>query len=129
MAGVLKTLLLSEYKENMDKDICPLPRKNRREEARVDGLVAKKLVQKHPHKNWLLEIKLKSNKKGLAKHQKAALRQVEDGKFLWKPTDMGNRQPGDYIYLGDADAIVCVVDGRNVVCEVNGGVITYKFKI
>lgn len=113
----------------MDKKIYTLPKKNKREEARVDGLVAKKLVKIHPHRNWLLEIKLKSNKKGLAPHQKAALKQVEDGKFLWKPTDMGNRQPGDYVYLGDADAIVCVVDKKDVSCEVNGGVIKYNFKL
>ncbi len=122
-------LLLKKYKESMGKEIYKLPKKNKREEARVDGLIANKLVKIHPHRNWLLETKLKSNKKGLAPHQKAALKQVEDGKFLWKPPDMGNRQPGDYIYLGDADAIYCVVDGKAVHCDVNGGVLEYDFRL
>lgn len=107
--------------------ICVLPKKIKRTEAKVDGLVAKKLVEKHTHRNWLLEVKMKGGRH--LQHQKVAAKQVENGKFLWKPPDMGARNPGDYIYLGDADAIYCVVDGRNVHCEVNSGTFSYKFKI
>lgn len=89
--------------------------------------MAEKLRAKHTHRNWALEVKIKGNK--VAPHQKAALKQVEDGKFLYKIPDMGQRNPFDYICLGDADAIVCVVDGKNVACEVNGGIIKYNFKI
>lgn len=99
-----------------------------RQEAKVDGLVAEKLRQKHTHRNWCLEVKMKGGK--LADHQKKALRQVEDRKFKpYKLADLGQRMPFDYIYLGDADAIVCWVDGKNVHCEVNGGVMEYDFRI
>lgn len=104
-----------------------LPRKNKRTEAKLDGKVAEWLRKKHPHRNWLLEVKMKGGR--LLDHQKKALWQVEQGTFLWKPPDMGNRNPGDYIYLGDADAIYCVIDGKDVNCAVNGGVIKYKFKV
>ena len=105
-----------------------LPRKNKRLEAKVDSLVAAKLVKKHPFKNWALEIKIKGGK--LLPHQKVALKQVENGTFKpYKIPDMGRQNPFDFFFLGDADAIVCVVDGKNVTCDVNSGVITYKFKI
>lgn len=107
--------------------ICVLPKKIKRTEAKVDELVAKRLMEKHTHRNWLLEVKMKGGRH--LQHQKVAAKQVENGKFLWKPPDMGARNPGDYIYLGDADAIYCVVDGRNVHCEVNSGTFSYKFKI
>ena len=105
-----------------------LPRKNKRLEAKVDSLVAEKLVKKHPFKNWCLEIKIKGGK--LLPHQKVALKQVENGTFKpYKIPDMGRQNPFDFFHLGDADAIVCVVDGKNVTCDVNDGVITYNFKI
>lgn len=84
-------------------------------------------MKRHAHRNWALEVKLVGGK--LKDHQKKALKQVEDGKFIYKIPDMGQRNPFDYIYLGDADAIVCYVDGRDVKCSVNGGVITYNFRI
>jgi hypothetical protein len=105
----------------------PLPRKNDRREAKLDGKVAEWLRKNHPCKNWLLEVKMKRGKH--LPHQKAAAQQVIAGKFLWKPSDMGSRMPGDYIRLGDADAIYCVINGKDVRCEVNDGVITYNFKI
>lgn len=105
-----------------------LPKKMNRQEAKVDGLVAEKLRQLHTHRNWALEVKMKGGK--VADHQKKALTQVENGKFKpYKLADLGQRMPFDYIYLGDADAIVCFVDGRNVHCSVNSGVMEYKFKI
>ncbi len=105
-----------------------LPKKMNRTEAKVDGLVAEKVAKLNMHKNWALEVKIKGGK--LASHQVAALKQVQDGKFPpYKIVDSGTRNPFDYVYLGDADAIVCVVDGKDVACEVNGGVIKYKFKI
>ena len=105
-----------------------LPKKYNRTESKVDGLVALALIKKHPHKNWALEVKMKGGKK--LSHQTNALKQVEDGVFPpYKLADMGRRMPFDYIHIGDADAIYCVVDDRNVECEVNSGVIKYKFKI
>ena len=104
-----------------------LPKKHNRQEAKVDGLVAKKLIKKHPHRNWLLEVKIEGKKQ--EQNQKKVQKQVENGTFLWKPPDMGNRQPGDYIHLGDADYILCTVDGRNVTCEVNGGAFEHRFRI
>lgn len=104
-----------------------LPKKMNRAEAKVDSKVAEKLRKKHPHRNWGLEVKMASGK--LKDHQRKALKQVEDGKFLYKIPDMGARNPFDYIFLGDADAIVCVVNGKDVECTVNGGVINYSFKI
>jgi len=104
-----------------------LPKKQNRAEAKVDTKVAEKLRQKHPHRNWGLEVKIKGGR--LKKHQTAALKQVEDGTFLYKIPDQGARNPFDIVYLGDADAIVCVVDGKNVTCDVNGGVLTYNFRL
>lgn len=104
-----------------------LPKKHNRAEAAVDGKVAEKLRKKHPHRNFALEVKMKGGR--LKAHQKKALQQVEDGEFLYKIPDMGRRNPFDVIYLGDADAIVCVVDGKQVKCDVNGGVLTYNFRL
>lgn len=104
-----------------------LPKKYKRTEAKVDGVIAEKVRKLNKNKNWLLEVKMKGNK--MLPHQEIARRQVEEGTFLWKPPDMGARNPGDYICLGDADHIYCVVDGKMVNCKVNGGVINYKFSI
>lgn len=110
------------------KALPDLPKKYKRTEAKVDSLVASALVKKHTHRNWALEVKIKGGR--LKKHQSVALKQVENGKFPpYKIRDDGARNPFDYIYLGDADAIVCVVDGKDVACDVNGGVIKYKFRI
>ena len=104
-----------------------LPKKVNRAEAKVDGKVAERLAKMHPFRNWVMEVKMKGGK--LKEHQKRALRQVENGKFTYKIPDMGRTNPFDYIHLGDADAIVCVVDGKDVQCDVNGGTYEYKFKI
>lgn len=105
-----------------------LPKAHNRTEAKVDSLVAERLTKIHKHKNWALEVKVAPNK--LLPHQRAALKQVEDGRFKpYKIPDQGQRNPFDFIYIGDADAIVCTVDGKNVHCEVNGGVAKYNFRI
>lgn len=94
-----------------------LPKKVKRTEASVDSKVAEKLVKLKIHPNWALEVKIKGNR--LAPHQALALKQVEDGKFLYKIPDTGRRNPFDYVHLGDADAIVCTVDGKKVACTIN----------
>lgn len=104
-----------------------LPKKVKRKEALIDAQVAEKLIKYHPRRNWALEVKIKGNK--LSQHQEAALRQVAHGRFLYKLPDMGRRNPFDYVYLGDADAIVCVVDGKKVHCDVNDGTFVYDFQI
>lgn len=104
-----------------------LPKKHKRTEASVDTKVAEKLRNKHPHKNFALEVKIKGGR--LKKHQKAALKQVEDGTFLYKIPDQGARNPFDIVFLGDADAIVCTVDGKKVHCQVNDGVMEYNFRL
>lgn len=105
-----------------------LPKKYNRTEAKVDSLVAEKLVKKHTCRNWALEVKIKGNK--LTKNQQVKLKQVENGKLPpIKIPDMGRENPFDFFYLGDADAIVCTVDDKDVRCVVNSGVITYNFKI
>lgn len=105
----------------------PLPKKVNRIEAKLDGKVAAWLYKNHKGKNWLLEVKMHGGKH--LPHQKAAAKQVINGTFLWKPTDMGDRKPGDYIRLGDGDAIYCVIKGKDVSCSVNEGVLKYNFKI
>jgi hypothetical protein len=99
--------------------IPKLPKKVNRTEADVDMKVAKRLVAVHPCKNWALEVKIEGEK--ATERQVRALRQVQNGTFLFKPPDTGRRQPFDYIRLGDADAIVCTVNKnlRDVVCVVN----------
>lgn len=108
-----------------------LPRKIKRTEADVDMKVAKRLAIVHQCKNWVLEVKVEGEKvrrKGATERQVRALRQVQNGTFLFKPPDTGRRQPFDYIRLGDADAIVCTVSKnlRDVVCVVNE---CYEFKM
>lgn len=105
-----------------------LPKRMNRREADIQRQVAEKLIKKHTHRNWLLEVKIKGGKQ--KSHQKVAQKQVENGKFLYKFADMGRQVPGDYVYLGDADYILCTEDkNRNVTCQVNGGVLEYKFRI
>lgn len=104
-----------------------LPKKLKRREAEIQYPVAKKVMQLHKHKNWLLEVKVKGGRQ--KKHQKVAQKQVENGTFLYKFADMGREVPGDYIHLGDADYILCTEDNRKVTCEVNGGVNSYQFRI
>lgn len=106
-----------------------LPKKVKRREAELDGKVAEKLAKLHPHRNWALEVKVAPNK--LEPHQRAALKQVENGCFKpYKLPDDGRRQPFDIFYLGDADAIVCTIDEkRYVTCDVNSGVMSYKFRV
>ena len=109
-----------------------LPKKYKRTEAKLDSLVAEKLMKKHPHRNWCLEVKIKGGR--LEKHQKVALKQVENGTFKpYKIPDMGRQNPFDFFYLGDADAIFCVVDGKNVTSDdkvinitVNGNIDSLK---
>ena len=106
-----------------------LPKKMNKREAKLTPKLVEKLKKKHPFRNWVLEVKMVGNK--LAEHQKKALRQVEDGKFTYKIPDLGQRNPFDVIHLGDADAIVCYIDGdtKKVACSVNGGALEYNFKL
>ena len=101
----------------------------KRREADLDGKVAEAVRKKHPHPNWALEVKTATGK--VKDHQKKALKQVENGKFLYKIPDMGQRNPFDYIRLGDADAIVCTIqeNERDVKCVVNGGGFKYNVRI
>lgn len=101
----------------------------KRREAEIQLRVAKKLQERHRHRCWLLEVKTVKGKQ--KPHQKVAQKQVENGTFLWKPPDQGNKNPADYIYLGDADYILCSETStkNEIVCQVNGGVMEYKFRI
>lgn len=96
-------------------------------EADLTPKVVERLQKRHPHRNWALEVKMKGNK--VSPHQQKALDQVENGKFTYKLPDMGRINPFDVIHLGDADAIVCVIDDKNCHCEVNGGVMEYDFHL
>lgn len=113
---------------NMSK-LPKLPKKSRQVERTLDSKVANKLREKHGFRNWLLEVKTHKGK--LAPHQKVSLKQVENGKFLYKFPDGFTKTPADYVFLGDADAIVCVIaeNERDVHCEVNGGVMEYDFRL
>lgn len=103
-----------------------LPKKIKTVERDLDGKVAERVRQVHPHPNWALEVKY--DRGTLKPHQKIALKQVENGKFLHKLKDSGARNPFDYIHLGDADAIVCTIkkNKRDVHCRVND---VYDFNI
>ena len=106
-----------------------LPKKIKQTERDLDQKVAKAVSKKHPHPNWALEVKTHKGK--LKTHQKTNLKKVENGTFLHKFKDAGAQTPFDYIKLGDADAIVCVIQEnlKNVKCEVNGGALKYDFKL
>lgn len=104
-----------------------LPRKNKRIEADLDTKVAMRVWKIHPHPNWALEVKYDDNK--LIKHQKVALKQVENGTHPpQKIPDMGQKNRYDFYCLGDADAILCTIqkNKRDVCCIVNE---TYEFNI
>lgn len=106
-----------------------LPKKMNRREAEIQHRVAEKLIKKHPHRNWILEVKTHKGKQ--KKHQKVVQKKIENGKFLYKFADMGREVPGDYMYLGDGDYILCSETERKneITCQVNGGVMEYKFRI
>ena len=106
-----------------------LPKKVKQTERNLDSKVAKAVAKKHPHPNWGLEVKTFNGK--LKAHQKTYLKQIERGKFLYKFRDSGAKTPFDYIHLGDADAIVCVIqkNERDVHCEVNSGAYTFNIRI
>jgi hypothetical protein len=103
-----------------------LPKKIKRTEADLDTRVAERVFAIHPCKNWGLEVKMWNNKP--LPHQKKALKQIEDGKFLYKIPDTGRRNPVDFVCLGDGDALVCTIQKnlRDVVCVVNG---VYEFNM
>lgn len=107
----------------------PLPKKVNRREAEVDGKVAERLCWLHKHRPWAMEVKIKGGR--LKPHQQVALKQVENGTHPpQKIPDMGRQNPYDYYYLGPTpDAIVCVVDGKQVRCEVRGSSVSYNFQI
>ena len=106
-----------------------LPKKIKQTERDLDQKVAKAVSKKHQHPNWALEVKTHKGK--LKAHQKVNLKKVENGTFLHKFKDAGAQTPFDYIKLGDADAIVCVIQEnlRDVKCEVNDGVIKFNVRI
>jgi hypothetical protein len=106
-----------------------LPKKIKQDERDLDQKVANAVSKKHPHPNWGLEVKTYKGK--LKAHQKVNLKKIENGTFLHKFKDAGAQTPFDYIKLGDADAIVCVIQEnlKDVVCEVNDGVSSFNVKI
>lgn len=97
-----------------------LPKKHKNDERDLDRLVAERVRKVHKEKNWLLEVKMEGGR--MKRHQTVAQKQVENGTFLYKPPDNGSKNPADYICLGDADAIVCIVakNHKDVACKVNG---------
>lgn len=112
--------------KNARSVLPPLPKKHSNKEREVDSLVAAWLVAHYTGtKCWLLEVKVKGGR--LKRHQSVALKQVENGTFIYKFPDQGRKTPCDYVHLGDADALVCVVDGKRVDCSVNSGVRTFRF--
>jgi hypothetical protein len=104
----------------------PLPKKNKRTEAKADGKVAKWLHSNYPH-DFALEVKIKGGK--VLDHQKKALDQVSEGRFLYKIPDMGQRNPFDYVSLTKADSLLCTVDGKDVECIVYSNKQKFNFKI
>lgn len=121
--------IISMIKKQDLLELPNLPKKIKRRESEIQLRVAEKLKLKHPHRNWILEVK---TEKGIQKpHQKVAQKQIEKGTFLYKFADMGRQVPADYVFLGDSDYILCTETKvkNQITCEVNGGVIKYNFKI
>jgi len=106
-------------------ELPELPRKNKRTEAKVDGLVLAWLKDNWPN-SFALEVKIRGGK--VLPHQRVALAQVKNGSFAYKIPDMGRQNPFDSFGLINADALLCVVDGRSVECSVND-THTVSFKI
>jgi len=93
-----------------------LPKKNKSLERTLDGKVNDWLMANYPN-DYLLEVKVKGGK--LSPHQKKKLLEVEDGVFSYKFPDGFLRTPCDYVGLKYGIALVCVIDGRDVVCTPN----------
>jgi len=93
-----------------------LPRKNKRVEAKVDGPVLDWLSKNWP-KSFAVEVKIRGGR--VLPHQKVNLKKVAAGRFAYKIPDMGRQNPFDGFCLKDADALLCVVDGKKVECSVN----------
>jgi len=103
-----------------------LPKKIKQVERDLDEKVAERVKAVHPFRNFALEVKTYNGR--LKKHQKVNLKKVENGTFLYKFRDIGVQTPFDYVCLGDADAIVCVIQEnlKDVHCTVNN---TYTFTV
>lgn len=89
-----------------------LPRKNKRLEANIDGLVAEWFLQNYPN-DVAVEVKIEGNK--TLSHQDIALEQVRVGKFKYKLPDMGRRNPFDFVVLKKAHPFIVTCRGRE--CE------------
>lgn len=85
-----------------------LPKKYKRNEAKVDGLVLKWFEDNYPY-SCAVEVKVGKNK--LLPHQEIALKQVTDGAFSYKIPDMGVRNPFDGFILKGAHAFVVTCEG------------------
>lgn len=120
-------ILMKEMQEVLE--LPNLPKKIQRRESEIQLRVAQKLMVKHAHRNWVLEVKTEKGKQ--EPHQKVAQKQIENGALLYKFADMGRQVPADYAFFGDSDYILCTETKvkNQITCEVNGGVIKYNFKI
>lgn len=88
-----------------------LPKKYKRIEAKIDGLVIDWFYNNYP-RSVLIEAKIKGNK--MLPHQKLAQDEVnKNKKFKYKFPDQGLRLPADGIVLKDAEAWCVTCDGMN----------------
>ena len=112
------------------KTLPDLPRKNKRLEAKFDGLVGDWLDKNWPHP-YVCEVKITGGK--LKPHQKVFMERVANGKQKhWKIADMGRENKCDIVggfrYM---DPLVCTVDSetRKVTCEMYNGNYEFTFKV
>lgn len=94
-----------------------LPKKYKRTEAKIDGLVFDWFYNNYP-KSVLLEVKIKGGK--VLPHQIVAINEVNrTKKFKYKFPDQGRRTPADGVVLKDAEAFLVVCDGMDCVATNN----------
>lgn len=108
-------------------DLPDLPKKYKRTEAKIDGLVLNWFYNNYP-KSVLVEVKIKSNK--MLPHQKLAQEEVNrTKKFKYKFPDQGLRLPADGIVLQNAEAWCVTCDGMNCIgISPNGKTLEFKIK-
>lgn len=90
------------------ENLPELPKKYKRREAKVDGLVMAWFKKNYPE-SVAVEVKVGKNK--ILPHQDAALSEVDRGVFVYKIPDMGRRNPFDGFVLKNAKAFVVTCDG------------------
>ena len=106
-------------------ELPDLPRKNKRQEAKIDSLVGLWFLKNWP-RSVMYEVKLWKTGR-LSPHQEVIITRVAaSGEFHYKHPDLGHKTPLDGFVMKGGDVAVCWMNGHEGVCEINK---SYKINI